>query len=193
MNRGLPAEFLTEIGAGYCDTGRYSGYAVFPIHVAGELVTFTSRRVVATASKVQHGAATASRHAVFNYDPVLYHRCERVFVGEGPFDGWAFHRRTGPGDGGVGILGKELHDEQCRLLARLPCKELVMCLDDTEHARTRAGAEKLARFATDKRVSYILLEEGSGDPHKNHKYLPWYIKHRTAYDPIMTELGSILA
>lgn len=194
-NRGLPPEFLSEIGAGYCAEGRYKGYAIFPIHVAGELVTFTSRRVIGTDSKVQHGSAAASRHAVFNYDPVLAAACERVFVGEGPFDGWAFHRRTGPSDGGVGLLGKVLHDEQCRLLARLPCQELVMCLDDTEHAKTRAGAAKLSRFCagTGKRVSYILLEPGSGDPHKNHRYLPWYIKRRIPYDPVMTELQGLLS
>lgn len=191
-DRGVPPEFFTDIGAGYCAEGRYSGYAIFPVHVGGELVTFTSRRVIATSSKVQHGSATKSRMAVFNYDAVAAQRARRVFVGEGPFDGWAFHRRADPNDGGVGILGKVLHDEQCRLLDRLPdCAELVVCLDDTEHDKTRAAAEKLGRI-TSKRVSYILLPEGSGDPHKNRARLPRLVDRRTAYDPIMTKVMAEL-
>ncbi len=189
-DRNLPPEFLTDIGAGYCASGRHSGYAIFPVHVGGELVTFTSRRVFGTSSKVRHGDATKSRMAVFNYDAVAQQRARRVFIGEGPFDGWAFHRRADKNDGGVALLGKVLHDDQCRLLDRLPgCEELVMCLDDTEHEKTRAGAAKLAKL-TGKRVSYILLEPGSGDPHKNRDRLPGYVAQRQGYDPFTSKIQA---
>lgn len=189
--RGLPPEFLEEIGAGFCADGRYGGYAIFPVFVAGVLVTFTSRRVVGVSSKVQHGESAGSRYAVFNYDPVAQQRARRVFIGEGPFDGWAFHRHVAPDDGGVALLGKVLHDEQCRLLDALPCEELCVCLDDTEHQRTMDAAAKLARL-TGKQVSYILLNEGNGDPHKNRRYLPWYVRRRVAFDPVMTRLQTLL-
>lgn len=186
--RGLPPDFLYEVGAGWCGSGRYQGYAVFPVWVDGVLATWTSRRVLALGPKVQHCPASASRAVLFNYDPVRLQGARRVFVGEGPFDGWAFHRRADPNDGGVAVLGKVLHAEQCRLLDALPaCEELVVCLDDTEHEATMGYAGALSRM-TGKRVSYILLPQGSGDPHKNRRRLPALVEQRVRHGSVMTEL-----
>lgn len=185
-------QMLEEIGAGYCPTGWYRGYAIFPVHVGGELMTFTSRRVVAVDAKAKHATNSRSRLAIFNYDTAAAMGARRVFIGEGPFDGWAFHRRADPLDAGVGLLGKVLHDEQARLLDRLPCEELCMCLDDTEHERTRKAAEKLTRL-TSKKISYILLKEGTGDPFKNRERLPRYVDRRTPCGELDSDVRAILA
>jgi hypothetical protein len=189
--RGLDERMLEEVGVGYATTGRFAGYAIFPVHVGGVLVTYTSRLVTGHGPKAQHATGSRSKAAVFNYDTAAAMGAQRVFIGEGPFDGWAFHRRADPLDAGVALLGKVLHDEQARLLDCLPCEELCMCLDDTEHERTVRYASSLTRL-TSKRISYILLPEGSGDPHENRQRLPRFIERRTLYEPMVTDVRRIL-
>ncbi len=177
VGRGLDQRTIDEAGIGYATSGRFRGYAIFPVHVAGELVTFTSRRVIGMGPKALHAPSSRSHLAVFNYDAAAAMGARRVFIGEGPFDGWAFHRRVRPDDAGVALLGKVLHDDQARLLGQLPCDELCVCLDDTEHARTMSSAARLSRL-TSKKVSYLLLPEGSGDPHDNRENLPALVAGR---------------
>ncbi len=190
--RAVTMEMIREVGVGYARTGRFNGYAIFPVYVCGELVTYTSRRVIGTSAKAQHAPNSKSGLAIFNYDVAAKMRARRVFVGEGPFDAWAFHRRADPRDAGCGLLGKVLHDDQARLLGQLDCEELCMCLDDTEHLRTQRYAVRLSKM-TNKRISYILLREGSGDPHENRERLPRYIERRQYYDggvdAVLMELG----
>ncbi len=181
---------IEEVGVGYATEGRFKGYAIFPVYVGGELVTYTSRRVLSVGSKAQHAPASKSHLAIFNYDVAAAMSARRVFVGEGPFDAWAFQRRADRYDAGVALLGKVLHDDQARLLDHLPCDELCVCLDDTEHDRTKWTAARLAKM-TSKRVSYILLPEGSGDPHENRHRLPRFIDRRTDMD-LMTGAVRLL-
>jgi hypothetical protein len=190
LGRDVPDRFIEEIGAGYAKEGRFKGYAIFPIYVGGRLVTFTSRAVCSTGAKAQHAPNSKSRLALFNYDTAADMHAKRVFIGEGPFDAWAFHHRVEDSDAGVALLGKVLHNDQARLLDMLPCEELVMCLDDTEHAKTIEFAGKLKAF-TSKKVSYILLKEGSGDPHDNRENLDYYVKHRTEYDAVTSRLSGL--
>lgn len=190
IERAVPYRFLEEIGVGYCKEGRFRGYAIFPVHVGGRLVTFTSRAVCSTGAKAQHAPNSESHLAIFNYDTAADMNAKRVFVAEGPISAWAFHHKADENDAGVAILGKVLHDDQARLLDMLPCEELIMCLDDTEHAKTIEFAGKLAN-KTSKRVSYILLKEGTGDPDDNRDKIPWYVKRRKPYSMITSRLEGL--
>jgi hypothetical protein len=154
-------------------------------------MTYSSRRVVGLGPKALHASASKSRMALFNYDTALEMQARRVFIGEGPFDAWAFHRRADSHDAGLGLLGKVLHRDQIRLIDRLPCEEVCVCLDDTEHERTQAAAAMLAKY-TQKRISFILLKAGSGDPHDNRERLPRYVERRRRYNGLMTEVEKLL-
>lgn len=193
-SRDVDDRMLEDLGAGYCIEGRLNGYAVFPVYVGGRLVTWTSRAtpgIVMNGPKAYHAPNSESRMSLFGYDVAALMGAKRVFIGEGPFDALAFQRRADPLDAGVGLLGKVLHEEQIRLLDELPCDELCVCLDDTEHKRTVECAGRLSR-KTSKRISYILIPEGDGDPHENRERLPKLIRRRTPYDPVMSDLSQLL-
>lgn len=141
--RGVPMERLLEVGVGYCPSGPMGGYAIFPVHVGGRLVTYTSRRVPVlkmNGPKSRHGAfGRSASTALFNYD-----NCDgarRVFVGEGPFDAWAFHRRLHPRDVGVAVLGTILHKRHIRLIEALCPEEVVFCFDPDAIDKARKSAE----------------------------------------------------
>lgn len=131
QERGIAFERLTDVGAGYCTGGAMKGYAIFPVHVDGQLVTYTSRRVPAVrlnGSKVKHGAfGRSASTALFNYDNCV--GCRRLFLGEGPFDAMALHRRLNPNHGGLAALGTNLHRRHVRLMEALEPDEVIVCLD----------------------------------------------------------------
>jgi hypothetical protein len=193
-SRDMTDAMLEEFEVGYCAEGRMRGYSVFPVRVDGRLVTYTSRAtpgVVLDGPKARHAPGSRSQVALLGYDQAVAQGARRVFVAEGPFSAWAFLRRAHPLDAGVSLLGKVLHDEQARLLDRMPCRELVVCLDESEHAATIECAAKLAKL-TSKRVSYILLDPKGGDPHDERERLPGYIERRVRYDAMAAEVDRWL-
>lgn len=187
QKRGVPFDRLVEVGAGYCAEGAFCGYAVFPVHVRGELITFTSRRVTGLGSKQKHAWASDASLALFNYDNVIESR--RVFVGEGPFDAFAFQKRLDVGDGGVATLGTKLHMRQARLLSYLPCEEIVVCYDADAPDKARKAATMIQRV-TGKTTSLVFPER---DPDEyTLDDLERLIEGRTICDPEVDEIRSIL-
>lgn len=186
-SRGVPFDRLVEVGAGYCAEGAFCGYAVFPVHVRGELITFTSRRVTGLGSKQKHAWASDASLALFNYDNVVESR--RVFVGEGPFDAFAFQKRLDAGDGGVATLGTKLHLRQARLLSYLPCEEIVVCYDQDASDKARKAAATIRKI-TGKKTSIIFPER---DPDEySLDDLDRLVESRSVCDPEMDEIRSIL-
>lgn len=186
-DRGVPFERLVEIGAGYCNDGLLRGYAVFPVYVRGELVTYTSRRVTGMGPKVRHAFSSGASSALFNYDNCA--DASRVFVGEGPFDAWAFHKRLEAGDGGVATLGTMVSDAQAYLLSSLPCKEVVVCYDADAHDKARKAAAKISKYSG-KVVSVVFPDK---DPDEfTPDALEKLVEGRSVCDPEADEIRSIL-
>jgi hypothetical protein len=144
--RAVPFDRLVEVGAGYCLQGALRGYAVFPVHVGGQLVTYTSRRVPAirlNGPKVRHGAfGRSASTALFNYDNCV--GCRRLIIGEGPFDAFALHRRLNPRHGGLASLGTMLHKRHIRLIESLEPEEVVVCYDADAPDKATKAAMQLA-------------------------------------------------
>lgn len=187
--REVPWERLVEIGAGYCVDGRLRGYAVFPVYVGGTFVTYTSRRVVGLGPKTRHSPGIGASLALFNYDHL--DGCRRIFVGEGPFDAWAWHRRLHQRHGGTSILGTRLHDAQARLLARIEgLEEIIVCLDADAHAKTLKTAAKFAAL-TPVKVSYILIDGADPDELPIEELKSMYT-NRVVYDSLQTEMIRLL-
>ncbi len=141
QRRQFTKKDIVELGIGYSDDGPLRGYAVFPVRMAGKLVTWTSRRVTGLGSKQLHAKQSHARSALFNYD-----RCgtsKRLIMCEGPFDAKAVHARVRPSDGGLGLLGTSLSDEKAHAIADLPAEDCIVLLDDDKAGR--ASASKIAK------------------------------------------------
>jgi len=184
--RKVPFARLAEVGAGYCTDGAMRGYAIFPVHIGGRLVTYTSRRVPTLrlgGPKAKHGRfGRSASMALFNYD-----NCEgvrRLFLGEGPFDAWAFHRRLRPDDCGVSALGTVLHRRHIRLIEALDPEEVVVCFDPDATDKAVKAAETLSSVGL--RASYM---EVSADPDElDEQLLRDCVRYRQVADP---ELGAV--
>lgn len=185
--RGVPFERLVEVGAGYCRDGALRGYAIFPVFVRGDLVTYTSRRVVGLGSKVRHAGASAAKRALFNYDNVQHAR--RVFIGEGPFDAWAFQKRLDAGDGGIATLGTSISSTQIRLIADLPCSEVVVCYDADAPTKALDVAAAISRSSS-KTVS-VMYPDRDPDEYSLDD-LEKCVETRTVCDADLAEIESIL-
>jgi hypothetical protein len=151
--RAVPFDYLAEVGAGYCTSGSLRGYAIFPVHVGGRFITYTSRRVTGLGSKVRHAFGGSSASVVlFNFDSAK--DCRRLFIGEGPFDAFALHQTIDPDDGGMATLGTRVYDGQIALIADLPCEEVVFWYDADAMDKATEAARRLTDVS-DKRVRIV--------------------------------------
>ena len=190
--RHIPYRTLREIRAGSCDTGRMKGYAILPVTVNGEMVNWTSRNVVALGQpKVRHATGGRAKLTLFNYDRC--HQAKRLFLCEGPFDALHMHGRLLPADGGLGLLGTILHDEQAHMIADLPAEEAFVLLDGDRAGRekTAAVAEKLETVAN-KRVYVVDMPEGKDPDEVSDKILGRTVDAAHGYDE-MDMVESLMA
>jgi len=188
--RGVPFDYLAETGAGYTHSGKWRGYAIFPVHVGGRLVTYTSRRVTGiNGGKAQHasGGATASM-ALFNYDQAR--DCRRLFVGEGPFDAYALHRRLSPDDGGIATLGTKVYQEQIRLIAALPCEEVYLWYDADAMDKATKAAQRITDIC-DKRLFIVRHNDKDPDELPERK-LARYVREAERYSPLLSHVRARL-
>jgi len=184
--RAVPFDRLVEVGAGYCTEGALSGYAVFPVHVGGQLVTYTSRRVPTVrlnGPKVRHGAfGKSASTALFNYDNCV--GCRRLIIGEGPFDAFALHRRLNPNHGGLASLGTILHKRHVRLIEALEPEEVVVCYDADAPDKAFKAAAQLASVGL---KASVMAVEKDPDELSDEELCACY-RARTLVDP---ELGVV--
>jgi len=188
--RNVPFDRLVDIGCGYVASGTMRGYAVFPVHVNGRLVTYTSRRVTAVMSKVRHGTSgPAASAAIFNYDNA--HAAKRVFIGEGPFDAFALHRRLRDTDAGLATMGTVLHPEQAHLIAKLPCKSVYVWYDADAMTKATEAAAVLAKYC-EKNI-YMVRHQGNDPDELPEQELRRLVKGAEFYEGEMSTLRSLLA
>lgn len=153
--RGLDDDDIREASLGFCRTGLYAGYLIFPVFAAGEPVYFTSRGVLGVGGPKSRNPKGLSKGVyLYNADRVDPRRT--VYLCEGPFDALAF------GSQGVALLGKTITNAQVRLLEAITQKELCVCLDPEESENTKLIAADLSQRIS-ANVSYLILENGD-DP-----------------------------
>lgn len=167
-NRGITAAQIERHQIGYCTSGRYAGYLVFPVWQNGTQVYFTTRYAgKATDGRKSnnppkadgfHGKSTC----LLNHDGVVGKKL--VAIVEGPFDMMAWGTRA------VALMGKDASDAQIALiegLARQGTKEFVVSLDSDAGKYAQRLYERLLGRVP--KASVLLLPQG--DPHDNRDNL----------------------
>lgn len=137
---------------GYCVKGRFNGYIVFPIHVSGELVYFTSRRFLASKGpKTLHPSAPVGAR-VFNGDGAR--EAKWGVIVEAPFDALTVRKK------GVAVLGSAISDAQLGALKRIPVMEWTVCFDSDAWHKTLKAAWRLRMAGVDADITVLQLPYG---------------------------------
>lgn len=157
--RGFTYNDIDVFGIGYAPSLR--GFLIFPFWQGGRVVYWQGRRVFGNSEAKNHNPpSTGKKSYLFGYQQAVGQKTG--FICEGPLDGIAW------GPGGLPLTSKDLHPQQVNALRLLGFDDLIVCLDSTEHDKTRQYAYRLNRELSC-RVGYLLLP--SGDPADNKKRL----------------------
>lgn len=183
--RGVANELIERYQIGYCFSGRYAGYLVFPVVQEGEQVYFTTR----FAGKVLDGRKSnnppkaegfhSKATCLLNYD-----RCvgrQRVAIVEGPFDMMAWGTA-------VALMGKAMSDDQLHLIDKLVVagtQEIVVSLDSDAGKFAQAIYEKLLGRVP--KVSMLVLPDG--DPFDHRHELRELARHTAAPSSVDLVMG----
>jgi hypothetical protein len=175
-DRGVSARQIEVFKLGYCATGDYAGYIIFPVYQGGKLVYFTSRLAgdvgeFQTKSKnpKNRDGYHAKKTCLLNFDSAV--GAPVVALVEGGFDMMAH-------EAAVGLMGKTISEEQIKLIELLVekgTKELVVSLD----ADVGRQAERIFRALQSRvpKVTMLLLDHG--DPYDRRAELPALMAERT--------------
>lgn len=164
--RGISPAKAAIFKVGYCPTGEYAGYIVFPVIQGEAQVYFTTRYAGKVGPKDlkcknpknQDGYHTRNT-CLLNFDGVL--GAPVVAIVEGGFDMMA-HKVA------VGVMGKTIDETQIRLLELLVengTEEFVVSLDKDAGRE----AEELFRALHGRlpKVSLLVLKDGDPDDHRD--------------------------
>lgn len=162
-SRGITDAQIARHEIGYCSSGRYAGYLIFPVRQFGEVVYFTTRY----AGKVKDGRKSnnppkadgfhAKSTCLLNYDGCV--GAKSVAIVEGPFDMMAWGNA-------VALMGKTISDRQIALIDKLVesgTKEIIVSLDSD--AVSYAHTVYTGLLGRVPKVTMLVLRDG--DPFDN--------------------------
>lgn len=164
--RKVPLERALAFQLGFCTSGEYAGYLVFPVFQGGELVYWTTRycgkHFIKSKNPPKEDGAYSREHCLLNYDNVIGEPV--VSLVEGGFDCMI----PTPA---VGLMGKVMNPVQARLfdgLVEYGLEELVITLDPG----TGAAVDEIRDELSDRvpKVSVVYL--GHGDPAERAEEMP---------------------
>jgi hypothetical protein len=185
--RGFTRDDLLRFDVHFCPDGEYAGYLIFPVYQGGEQVYWTSRYAGRHAIKSRNppkGDRFLGReHCLFNYDGVIGEK--RVALVEGPTDCMAHCLPP------AGLMGKEMSDEQVRLIAALVddgLEELVISLDPG--AGSAIDDIRSRTLDVVPRVTTMYLE--GGDPADLRERLPELVEARVVEPALGDRIRSRL-
>jgi len=157
--RGFDYGDIDLFGIGFAPS--LKGFIIFPFWQNGRVVYWQGRRVFGAAEAKNHNPpSTGKKSYLFGYEQAVGQ--SDGFVCEGPLDAIAW------GAGGLALTSKDLHKSQVAAIRLLGCERLIVCLDSTEHEKTRKYAYSLSREVSS-RVGFLELPDG--DPADNRKRL----------------------
>jgi len=171
---------------GYCPTGEYAGYLIFPVYQGGKQVYFTNRFCGDSPLKSKNPPKREGYYSrqtcLLNFDGVVGEKT--VALTEGPFSMLGMGR-TMPT---VAAMGKYISAEQVELmevLAQFGTEEFVIALDSDAGKATQA-AYALMR---DRLPKVTILSFEAGDPDDNKEQMPELVEARR--EPSLRDLVTL--
>lgn len=124
--RGFDLQDLAMRGIGYCLSGDYAGYIIFPFYRKTELVFFQGRKFIGNGPKMKNPSneefGVGKTELIYNQDALFIY--DRINVVE------SITNAITLGDNTIALLGKHISDYQLRLLLKSPCTHITILLDD---------------------------------------------------------------
>jgi DNA primase len=151
--RGFDVKKLSRKGFGYCSEGPLFGYLVLPYYLNGELVYYSTRRLLSIGPKFDNpkiedfGIGKSS--LIYNIDALNYYGT--VYVVESVFNAETI------GDNAIALAGKSISPWQISTIIRAPAVNFIILLDPDAYLYAIDLAMQLLDY---KRVKVVGLPEG---------------------------------
>lgn len=175
--RGFNITSLSLAGIGYCTTGEYSGYIIFPYYRKGQLVYFQGRKYMGSGPKMknppqeQYGIGKSS--LIYNEDALFIYR--KIYIMES-----ITNCRT-IGENTIGLSGKDCSPNQFTRIILAPFEYAIIILDDDAMSKAYSLAMQMVPY---KRVKVIQMPKGL-DVNKLGKVKTMEIVKETPYGKYM--------
>lgn len=150
--RGLNVKKLSRKGFGYCSEGPLFGYIVLPYYMNGELIYYSTRRLLSIGPKFDNpkiedfGIGKSS--LIYNIDALNYY--STIYVVESVFNAETI------GDNAIALAGKSISSWQLSTLIKSPATNFIILLDPDAYEYAITLAMQLINF---KRVKVVLLPD----------------------------------
>lgn len=181
LERRVPLELAKAFDVGFCASGEYAGYLIFPVVQGGRVVYWTNRFAgksarIKSKNPPKRPGYFSREHCLLNYDRVVGKRVVQLV--EGPFDCMA-------PPNAIALMGRVMSPEQGRLIVALVehgLRELVLLLDpgtgkDIDHVRAQLQDAVPKVTALD--LSRFRRADGEiGDPADLREELPTLLRKR---------------
>jgi len=123
--RGFDLDELALRGVGYCTSGNYGGYIIFPFYVASVLRFFQGRRFTAYGTKMKNPNeeefGIGKSKIVYNSDALFIY--DEIDLVESITNALTLEENS------VAILGKSASDHQISRIISSPCQKVNIILD----------------------------------------------------------------
>jgi hypothetical protein len=146
--RKLDIKRAMYAGVGYCSSGPYGGYIIFPIYLGGELVFYQGRLFMGNGPKMNNPKfeefGVGKTEILYNQDALYIY--DKVYIVESIINALTI------GDTAVATLGKSYSPYQLTQLLKSPCESFVIILDPDAYDKAIDLALVLVHY---KRVKVI--------------------------------------
>jgi len=171
--RGFNIDKLSVNGVGYCTSGEYSGYIVFPFYQSGKLVYFATRSFINMGQKFKNPPiekfGIKKTSILYNIDSLAIYN--KNYLVESITNAQTL------GNNAIVTLGKTISNYQKSIILRSPCKDIVIGWDpDAIEGAIKLGLE----LVNHKRVKVLKLPDnkdinniGKKETKKIEKNSPW--------------------
>lgn len=175
--RGFNITKLALAGVGYCVSGEYAGYIIFPYYKHGRLIYFQGRLYMGPGTKMKNPIGeefgVGKSNIIYNEDALFIYN--RINVLE------SITNCLTLGNNSIGINGKSISDYQLSKLIQSPCQYVVIILDPDAIDKAFALAMKVAPY---KKVKVVIMPNNCDVNDKGRSFTRKLIKE-TPYQNYM--------
>lgn len=143
---------LTMAGVGYCLTGEYAGYIIFPFYAQGKLIFFQGRKFAGHGPKMKNPKnedfGIGKSELIYNQDALFAYRVIDIVE--------SITNALTLGEKAVAILGKSISPYQWSMIMGSPCECVNLLLDSDAYAKSLNLALRMCQL---KRVKLIKMPE----------------------------------